>query len=72
MGIVGIPTSVPDNDLEEIFCKTVDKAEDKINNRDIESCHRVGSQDRTNLKDIDLGNTKIFINQSLCPYYKLL
>ena len=27
---------------------------------------------KLNLSDIDLGNTKIFINQSLCPYYKLL
>ena len=25
-----------------------------------------------NLTDIDLGNAKIFNNQSLCPYYKLL
>ena len=24
------------------------------------------------MKDIDLGNTKIFSNQTLCPYYKLL
>ena len=27
---------------------------------------------KLNLTDIDLGNTKIFINQSLCPYYKFL
>ena len=27
---------------------------------------------KLNLTDTDLGNTKIFINQSLCPYYKLL
>ena len=26
---------------------------------------------KLNLTDIDLGNTKIFINQSLCPYYKI-
>ena len=66
----------------------------KINDRDIESCHCVGSQGRAivkfshrkncreltkvkdfsklNFSDIDLGNTKIFINQSLRPYYKLL
>ena len=93
--IVGIPTSVADNELEETFCKIVDKVGVKIDDRDIVSCHRVGSQGRTivkfshrkdcqqlmkvkkdlsklNLSDIDLGNTKIFINQSLCPYYKLL
>ena len=27
---------------------------------------------KLNLIDIDLGNTKLNINQSLCPYYKLL
>ena len=27
---------------------------------------------KLNLTDLDLGNTKISINQSLCPYYKLL
>ena len=27
---------------------------------------------KLNLTDIDLGNTKIFINQSICPYYRLL
>ena len=93
--IVSIPTSVPDNELEETFCKTVDKGGVKIDDRDTESCHRVGSQGRTIVKfshrkdcqqlmkvkkdlsklnstDIDLGNTKIFINQSLCPYYELL
>ena len=93
--IVGIPTTVPDNELEETFCKIVDKVGVKIDDRDIESCHIVGSQGRTkvtfshrkdcqqlmkvkkdlsklNLTDIDLDNTKIFINQSPCPYYKLL
>ena len=93
--IVGIPMSVPDNENEETFCKIVDKVRVKINDRDIESCHRVGSQghaivkfsnrndcqqllkvkkdlSKLNLTDIDLGNTKIFINQSLCPYFKLL
>ena len=27
---------------------------------------------KLNLTDIDLGNTKISVNQSLCPYYKFL
>ena len=27
---------------------------------------------KLNLTDIDLGKTKIFINKTLCPYYKLL
>ena len=95
MEILGIPTSVPDNELEETFCKIVDKVGVKIDDRDIVSCHRVGSQGRTivkfshrkdcqqlmkvkkdlsklNLTDIDLGNTKIVIIQSFCPYYKIL
>ena len=93
--IVGTPTSIPDNELEETFCKIVGKVGVKISDRDIESCHLVGSQGHTivkfsnrkdcqqlmkvkkdlsnlNLTDTDLGNTKIFINQSLCLYYKLL
>ena len=48
--ILGIPTSVPANELEETFCKIVDKIEFKINYRDIESCHRVGSQGCTIVK----------------------
>ena len=50
MEIVGIPTSVADNELEETFCKIVDKVEVKIDDRDIVSCHRVGSQGRTIVK----------------------
>ena len=46
MEIVGIITSVPDNEFEKTFGKIVYKVRVKINNRDIESCHRVGSQDR--------------------------
>ena len=95
--IVGIPTSVPDIELGKTFCKISDKVGVKINDKDIESCHRVGSQGRTivkfshrkdcwelmkvkkdlsklNLINIDLGNTKIFINQSFCDiinYYGL-
>ena len=34
--IVGITTSVPDNELEETFCKIADKVEVKIDDRDIE------------------------------------
>ena len=78
---------VPDNELEETFCKIADKVGVKIKDRDIEFCNCVGGQGRTivkcqqlikvrkdlskvNLTNIDLGNTKIVINQSLCPYYK--
>ena len=76
------------------FAEEVRKVGVKVNDKSIESCHRVGSQGRTivkfshrkdcqqlmkfkkdlsklNLTDTDLGNTKIFINQSLCPYYKI-
>ena len=67
----------------------------EVNDRDIESYHRVGNQGRTifkfshkkdcqqlmkvkndlskfNLTDTDLGTTKIYINQKLCPCYKIL
>ena len=37
--IVGITTSVPDNQLEETFCKIIDKVGFRINDRDIEHCH---------------------------------
>ena len=33
--IVGIPTTVPDNELEETFCKIVDKVGVTIDDRDI-------------------------------------
>ena len=95
MEIVGIPTSAPDNKLEEIPCKFVDNVGVKIIDRDIESCYCVGSHGRMivkfslrkdcrqllkvkkdlsklNLTNIDLGNKKIFITQSLCPYCKFL
>ena len=49
-GIVGLPTSVPDNELEETFCKFVDKVGVEINDRDIESCHLVGNQGRMIVK----------------------
>ena len=42
-----ILTSVPGNDREETFCKIVGV---KIDVRDIESCHRVGSQSGTIVK----------------------
>ena len=84
-----------DCELERTFCKIMDKAGVKINDKDIESCHRVDRLGRTivkfshrkdcqqslkvkkdlselNLTDMDLGNTKIFINQSVCPYYTIL
>ena len=48
--IVAIPTSVPDNKLKKTFCKIVNKTEVKINDRDIESCHCIGSQGRMIVK----------------------
>ena len=44
MEVVGIPTSVPDNEHEKTFCKIVDMVGVKINDRGIESYHRIGSQ----------------------------
>ena len=48
--ILGIPTSVRDNELEETLCKIVNKVGVKISNRDIESCHHVGCQGRAIVK----------------------
>ena len=50
MEIVGIPTLIPDNELEKTFCKIVDKVGVKSNDRDIESCHLVCSRGRTLVK----------------------
>ena len=50
MKIVVIATSVPDNQLEEIFCKIIEKVGVKINDRDIEFYCPVGSQGRTIIK----------------------
>ena len=47
---MGIPTSIPDDELEETFCKIFDKVGVKINDRDIESCHCVGNHGRTIVK----------------------
>lgn len=47
MKILCIPTSVPDNGVEETFCKIVTKVGVKISDRYIESWHRVGNQGRT-------------------------
>ena len=48
--IVGISTSVLDKQPEETFCNIVKKVGVKINDRDIESCHRVGSEGRMIVK----------------------
>ena len=50
MEIVSIPTSIPDDEFEETFCKIFDKVGVKINDRDIESCHCVGNHGRTIVK----------------------
>ena len=92
----GIPSSVNDNDLEEVVCKATTKAGVDITADDIEECHRVGNKGQTIIKfgkrmvsrqmlsvrndlnkvkmsDIDLtGQSTLYINQSLCPYYRML
>ena len=40
---VGITTLVTDNELKGTFCKIVDKIGVKIDDRDIEFCHRLGN-----------------------------
>ena len=40
--ISGIPSSVIDNDLEDVVCKAITKAGVEVSEKDVEECHRVG------------------------------
>ena len=42
--ISGIPSSVSDNDLEDVVCKAITKAGVELSDKDIEDCHRVGKR----------------------------
>lgn len=95
--IVGIPSSVSHEDLENKVIDIFSKVGCNVANENIEACHRINQKsDRTIVKlsrrkdclqmlsvkkdlqnldmdELDLpAGTKIFINQSLCPYYKVL
>ena len=94
--ISGIPSSVNDNDLEDVVCKAITKAGVEVSDKDIEDCHRVGKRGTTivkfckrkvskqvlnvrkdltklSMEDLQLtGQGKLYINQSLCPYCRVL
>ena len=95
--IVGIPTSVGHDTLEDQVLKIFDSVGCKVQKDNIEACHRMGkTNDRTiikfsrrkdcqqvlsmkrdlrNVKMEDIGlpsDTRISLNQSLCPYYRIL
>ena len=48
--IVGLPTSILNNKLEEILFNIFDKVGVKISHRNTIYCHRVGSQGHTIVK----------------------
>ena len=48
--ITGIPSSVSDEDFEEVVCKLITKAEVDINADDIKYCHRVGKKGQIIIK----------------------
>ena len=94
--ISGIPSSISDNDLEDVVCKAITKTGVEMSNKDIEDCHRIGKRGQTivnfcerevskqvlnvrkdltklSMEDLQLtGQVKLHINQSLCPYYRVL
>ena len=94
--ISGIPSSVSDNDLEDVVCKAIAKAGVEVSGKDIDDCHRIGKRATTivkfckrkvskqvlnvrkdltklSMENLQLtGQGKLYINQSLCPYYRVL
>ena len=42
--ISGIPSSVSDNDLEDVVCKAITKAVVEVSHKEIEDCHGVGKR----------------------------
>ena len=48
--ISGIPSSVSDNDLEDVACKALTKAGVERPEKDIESCHRICKRGTTIVK----------------------
>ena len=48
--ISGIPSSVSDNNLEDVICKAITKAGTEVPDKDIEDCHRVGKRGTTIVK----------------------
>ena len=96
LDIVGIPSEVEVDALEEKVVAIFEKLECNIPTEHIEACHRVSEKNPTvivkfswrmecqqvwdvkrdlrkiKIEDIDLPRqSKLFINKSLCPYYKV-
>ena len=86
--IIGIPRSVDDNSLEEKVIQVFKRVGCNIDSSNIEACHRIikrndrvivkfsrrkDCQQVLSVEDIGLtGDNKVFINHSLCPYYRVL
>ena len=94
--IIDIPSSVSNEDLEELVCKAITKAGVNINAEVIEDFRRVGNKGQTIIKfgtrkvsrqllyvrkdvnKVKMNNTglteqsTLYINQSFCPYYRML
>ena len=92
--VIGIPSSIRDQDLEGKMRNIFEEISANIDERDMQACHRYREKDRAilkfvnrkdfknilrvkkNLKHLDPSKlpfsegTKIFINESLCPYYR--
>ena len=89
--VVGIPTSVKDDALEDKMLNVFWEYGVEIGQRDIQACHRMKNNQtvvkfsskkdylqilrvKKQLKDFHRRNfpdcTKIFVNESICPYYK--
>ena len=91
--IVGILSTVKNEELENKVCEIFDKVGVTVTENDLEACHRLkGSKTivkfskrklchavlrkKRNLKNVKLsdvglsGDTHLFINESLCSYYK--
>ena len=91
--LIGIPTSLKDDVLEEKVCGIFHEHGVEIGQRDIQACHRIKNnrtiiklsnrkdclqvlRAKKRLKDLDgttlnlRSDSKIFINKSLCGYYR--
>ena len=81
--VVGIPMSVRDNALEQKICDVFQEIGVDICDHDIQACHRLKQKDclrilrvKRQLKGLDPAavdlpeRTKIFVNDSLCLYYR--
>ena len=97
--ILGIPDSIPNNNLEETVLKIFNETGVTVNSRDVEACHRLNQKanpkkviiklskrkdvarvmnNKKKLKSMKPQNIglpsgcKVYINESLCKYYKYL